>query len=248
MIADCLAALRWADEVVVLVNIDSQDGTRELARATGAIVADRAFTDFSTQRDAAVALCHGDWVLVVDADERVDAALRAEVLAAIGRTDGPAAYRIPCRNVFLGQPMRHGGWWPDEHVRLFRRDAFRGYEHALHEAPRIAGSIGRLRSPFIHLSHRDLVGMVEKTARYLRVEQQAVPAQRIGLRHMLWAMLREFLVRGVKHRGFLDGTVGWIEIFYQMFSRFLSVAAQWEAQRKAAITATYERLSRGERP
>ncbi len=246
MLPGCLERLDWVDEIVVVVNENCLDDTAAIARARTPHVYVRAFTDFSEQRNFAIARCTGDWILVVDADERISAALRDEIRAVVASPGALGGYWLPTLSVFLGRPMRHGGWTPDLHLRLFRRDSFRGYVRALHERPEVDEPLGRLRAELVHLSHRDLVGMVRKTARYLVVEQRDPQPRRVGVLDFLWAIAREFGRRGVLLQGFRDGTVGWIEILYQMFSRFLSVAAAWESQHSREIEAAYRKWDRGE--
>jgi len=241
MLPGCLDSIAWVDEIVVVVNEDTSDGTAEIALERTPHVHRRAFTDFSEQRNFALERCTGDWVLVIDADERIPPELRAEIQAAVRAPDAASAYWLPTLNIFLGRPMRHGGWAPDSHLRLFRRDRFRGYVRALHEVPQIDGPMGWLRHALVHLSHRDLVGMVSKTARYLQVEKRELPTRRVGVRDFLWAITREVGVRGVLRQGFRDGTVGWIEILYQAFSRFLSVAQAWESQHREEIESAYRK-------
>ena len=125
LIGDCLDSVSFADECLVLVDAATTDRTREVALERGARVEERAFDNFAAQRDAALALATGRWVLFVDADERVTDALRAEVLAAIRAPAGVRGFWIPRDNVILGRVVRSAGWYPDYQLRLLERHATR---------------------------------------------------------------------------------------------------------------------------
>jgi glycosyltransferase involved in cell wall biosynthesis len=118
-IADCLDSLAFCDEQIV-VDCGSEDDTVRVAREHGARVEHHAFAGFGAQKNFALSLASGEWVLSVDADERVSPALAAEIAAAIGEkaADG---YEMPRSSSFLGRAMRHSGWYPDYVLRVFRR-------------------------------------------------------------------------------------------------------------------------------
>jgi glycosyltransferase involved in cell wall biosynthesis len=112
-IGDCLRSVAFADECLVLIDLATRDRTAEVARGLGARVEERAFDTFAGQRDAALDLATGDWVLFVDADERVTPALRAEILTTVARPDGQRGFWIPRHHYLLGRVIRHAGWFPD---------------------------------------------------------------------------------------------------------------------------------------
>jgi len=123
LLGDCVQSLGFADERLVLVDAATRDRTREIARGLGARVEERVFDNFAAQRDAALALATGDWVLFVDADERVTSDLRTEVLNTIERPGGCRGFWIPRHNYLLGRVIRHAGWFPDYQLRLLERGA-----------------------------------------------------------------------------------------------------------------------------
>ena len=112
MLGECLASLTFADERLVLVDTRTLDRTREVARLAGARVEERAFDTFAAQRDAALDLARGDWVLFVDADERVTPALRDQVLRTIAAPEARCGYWIPRHNYLMGRIVTHAGWFP----------------------------------------------------------------------------------------------------------------------------------------
>lgn len=218
----CLAALASCDEIVV-VDGGSVDDTVRLARAAGARVVERPFTTWAEQREAARQACAGEWVLSVDADEVVSEALAREIALAL---DGPhAAYAIPFANHLAGVQLRHGGFWPDRHVRLFRRDRARwDPARPVHERLVVDGTVGRLASPVLHYTYDSMAHALAKTRRYADAAAQSLHARgRRGSAMSLavkpaWRFFRAFVLR----RGFLDGAAGarmaWLRA-YEAFRR-----------------------------
>src|ERR1700730_17012353 len=147
-IGACLDTLAFCDERIV-VDGDSDDGTPEIARAKGARVTAAAWPGFGAQKNFALSLAGGDWVLSIDADERVTPALAQAIESAMGRpgTDG---YEVPRRSSFLGREMRHSGWSPDYVLRLFRRGHARFSDDLVHERIICDGPVGRLAEPLLH--------------------------------------------------------------------------------------------------
>lgn len=243
MIGDCLKSIEWADEIIVIDN-DSRDRTPSIAKKHGATVIPLSVEtrkEYSKLRNRGLGVARGDWVFYLDADERVTPGLKNEILQAISNQNlepstqhQPFAYAIPRRNFYLGRQMRFGGSWPDYVKRLFRRDKLKRWRGRLHEEPVFEGKLGHLKEPMIHLTHRDLTSMVEKTRDWSKVEAELLYKAHhppVTWWRILRIMLSEFWQRGIKLQGWRDGTVGWIEIIFQMFSRFITYAQLWEMQR-----------------
>jgi glycosyltransferase involved in cell wall biosynthesis len=156
MVERCLASVAWADEIVV-VDSGSSDATVEIARRLRAKVETTAdWPGFGPQKNRALALATGDWVLSLDADEWVTPELRAEIERAIGAPDFLPAYRMPRLSSYCGRDMRHSGWWPDHVTRLFRRGDARFSDDLVHERLVVNGVTGTLREPLRHEAIRDL--------------------------------------------------------------------------------------------
>lgn len=244
MLPGCLAMLEWAHEVVVLVDGRSSDRSADVARMLGARVYEEEWRGFAGQRDRLAELATGDWLLYVDADERVTRELADEIQRSVS-AGGASVYTIPSLNVFLGRPMRNGGWWPDAHRRLVERSKLRGWSGSLHEAAEVEGNVGELTNPFIHLGHRDLAAMVAKTAAWApldarrRTESSYPP---VRLRSFFGTIGREVWRRLIRGKAWRDGIEGWIEVFYQSFSSFVTVAYAWQLQRRESLEETYRRL------
>ena len=135
--------------------------------------------------------------------------------------------------------MRYGGWWPDYVIRLFRKRYLRGYKNDLHEEPVYNGNLGYVKAPFIHVKHDNLTAMMEKTNMWSEIEAKLMfeahhPSMNVS--RFLSAMWREFWLRMIKNRGFMDGIEGMIYALYQVYSKFVSYAKLWELQIKAERT------------
>jgi glycosyltransferase involved in cell wall biosynthesis len=209
-IRDCLESVRFANEWII-VDSGSTDGTVEIARAFGATVIQTPdWPGFGPQKNRALAAASGDWILSVDADERIPDALRGEILAAM--KDGPhAAYALPRLSSFCGHFIRHSGWYPDHIVRLFRRGAARFSDSLVHESLQVSqGTTGKLASHIIHYSYLDDESVLHKLNHYstLGAKQAYASGKRGGLGKALAHALSAFLRSYVFKRGFLDGRAG----------------------------------------
>jgi len=212
VIARCLESVAWADEIIVL-DSGSSDDTVAIARRHNAKVATAAdWPGFGPQKNRALALATGDWVLALDADEWVTAELRAGIERALASENRRVAFRMPRRSSFCGHWMRHSGWWPDYVVRLFKRGAVHFSEDLVHERPLVNGATGTLSVPLMHEPIRDLDEALRKMNAYssasatmlYRRGRQASLATAIG--HGLWTFFRTYFLR----LGFLDGRAGFM--------------------------------------
>ncbi|WP_165235082.1 glycosyltransferase family 2 protein [Aquisphaera insulae] len=207
----CLDSVAFAEERVVVVDSRSQDATLAIARAGAEVVTVRAFDDFASQRNAGRELATGDWILSIDADERVTPALEAEIRSAIRRADadGLVGFRIPIRSEILGRPFGYSGTQRDLPLRLFRRDLGR-WTGQVHETVDLAGNVGRLAGV---LSHRSLPCMrvfLGKIDHYTTLEASDLfrAGKRFQARDLtlrpFWVFLKLYLAR----QGFRDGLEG----------------------------------------
>lgn len=211
-IRECLESVRWADEIIVL-DSGSTDATVKICREyTDKIHVNADWQGFGTQKNRALSHATGDWVLSLDADERVTGSLRAEIQAALREPGRVNAFEIPRLSVFCGREIRHGDWWPDYVARLFRRSAARFSDDIVHERLLFEGQSGRLENPLSHLAYHSLGQLLEKLNRYTSAGARAMHQKGRrgglgrGLAHGLWSFLRAYLLR----RGFLDGREGFI--------------------------------------
>lgn len=239
MIEDCLRTLGWVDEII-LIDSGSTDETIEMAVRYRARVIRVKGGNFSDWRNRGAKEARGSWLLYIDADERITPQLRKEIEAVVNRkstiVNRYTAFAIPRKNIFLGHTMKHGDWWPDYVLRLIKKDTLIGWKGELHEQPQIKGEVGKLKEPLIHITHRTLSEMVDKTNKWSEIEARLL--FEAGHPQMAWwrffsVAAREFWLRGIKGLGFLDGPVGIIEVIYQMFSRMVTYAKLWELQIKS---------------
>jgi glycosyltransferase involved in cell wall biosynthesis len=214
-IVECVRSCAFADEILVL-DSGSTDGTPELARQAGAQVIETDWPGYGPQQQRGIAAARSDWVLSLDADERIDDALRAEILQAIQqpRADG---YRLPRLSTFCGSFIHHSGWRPDYTLRLVKTRLAGFTDHFLHAHMTVNGSKADLKHHIIHYSYRDLRDVLDKLDRYSSgnaKDMQAKKHQPVGLPHALlhgwWAFVRTYLIRA----GFLDGSAGLMLAIY----------------------------------
>jgi glycosyltransferase involved in cell wall biosynthesis len=234
---DSVAGL--AGEALVLLDSRTRDRTAEICRARGArVVLSETWRGFSAQRNRALELCAGEWVLFLDADERVTPELRGEIqdllrqdretgdrrqetgdsvsrlASRVSRLASPvsiAGYWIPRHNIFFGQTLRGGGWYPDCQLRLLRRTHARyDASRLVHELAQLDGEAGHLRGHLLHLNIERPGELWRKQTAYAIQEAQtlALAGRRARWRNFFGAPIREFYRRYIALRGYRDGGVG----------------------------------------
>lgn len=211
-IEDCLASLAFADEIVV-VDSGSDDGTREIATRLGTRVVAKEWLGFGRQKQFAVEQATHDWVLCVDADERVSAELAASIRRELAAPVSPV-YRMARRNRFLGRQLSHGEGYPDWCPRLFDRNLARWSDDVVHEKVLYAVTPGTLEGDLLHESAENLGSYLEKQNRYttLAAQQLYERGQAAGAPQLLLSPLVRFLKFYVFRLGFLDGVPGLVHI------------------------------------
>lgn len=232
-----LESIRWADEIVV-VDSGSTDTTLDIARRSGAQVFEEPWKGFAAQKNSAIAHCTGDWVLSLDADEEVSPQLAQEVSALLANEPPFAAYSIPRLNHFLGKPLRHGGYWPDPKVRLFRRGTARFAERPVHEMLQVEGQTGRLKGHLLHHCYPTLEEYIDHMNRYSTLGGSIAAAKGRGgqglasfLSSVLLNPAATFLYNYFVRLGFLDGREGLLmHLNHSVYIHWKYVKA-WQAQR-----------------
>jgi glycosyltransferase involved in cell wall biosynthesis len=227
-LAACLASVAWAEEIVV-VDSESRDATTEIARAAGAHVLTRRFDDWSAQKNWALEHCTHDWVLCLDADERIGPDLAAAI-AALPAEPAAEGYRLRRANRFLGRPIRYSGWQDDRVIRLFRRGRGR-FVGAIHES--VVGLTGVVDLPgaLDHEPYATWGDYERKLWRYARAGARAAFAagRRVGPGAMLIRPPVRFLRMYVAQRGFLDGGAGLALCGLSAVAVFVKYALLWDA-------------------
>lgn len=232
---------QFADEIIV-VDTGSTDNTVEISRKLGAKIIHTTGDSFAKWRNDGAKEAKSEWLLYLDSDERIPVKLAKEILQTIENSEFEA-YTISRYEIFLGKHLNH---WGDPRVlRLMRKKSLKRWEGKLHEQPKIIGSIGDLRHQMVHLSHKNIDEKVPNTMKWSKMEaQMLLDANHPPMKgwRFIRIMLTEFWTRAVRQRLWKDGTEGWIEIIYQMFSKFLTYERLWEAQRKPSLRDTYKKV------
>jgi glycosyltransferase involved in cell wall biosynthesis len=224
-LADCLASAPFAGEIVV-VDSGSSDDTVEIARRCGARVIVRPWQGFGPQKNFAVALATHDWVLCLDADERVTPELDAAIRAALGRAPAAVAFAVARRNRFLGRWLEHGEGYPDWIVRLFDRRHASWSDDPVHESVTTGGAVSRLSGDLLHASAESLDAYIAKQNRYTTLQAQAMHlrGERASIARLVVSPLVRFLRYYVVRLGFLDGVAGFVHIAIGCFASFAKYA------------------------
>ncbi len=228
---ECLASVPFADEVVI-VDTGSDDGTLEVAERYGARVVRSEWRGFGLQKQFAVEQAEHDWVLCLDADERVSPELRASIERALAAPAAPV-YRMARRNRFMGRWLRHGEGYPDWSPRLFDRRSARWSDDPVHEKVLYAVTPGTLAGDLLHDSAEDLGHYLDKQNRYteLAARQLHEHGRRAGLAQLLLSPLVRFAKFYVFRLGFLDGLPGLVHIAIGCTNSFTKYAKLIELQR-----------------
>lgn len=233
-IADAIRSVEWADEVLI-VDSDSTDKTVQIAKNLGAKIITRPWPGFAAQKQFATDAAENDWILSLDADERVSPALRKEIEEI--RDDSPTAdgYRIPRLSIYMNRPIRHSGWYPDRQLRLFDRTKGRWKDVRIHESITMdsGANVHDLRGDILHYSvenaahHHRMIG--ERYAP-LAAEQMFADGRNTSLLRLMTAgpaaFLRSYLLKG----GLLDGLPGFIIAKFAAHHAFLKHLLLWEMQ------------------
>ena len=241
LIEGCIASVAWADEILV-IDDGTTDRLRLLAEEAGARVVVRPWQGFPQQRNAGLRLATCDWLLFVDADERVPPALAHEVRRTVAEPGAAVGYWVPRRNVIAGVWVRHAGWWPDCQLRLIRRDhAHYDESRVVHELPILDGPDGTLAEPFLHLNYDSLAEFRAKQRRYAHLEAVALWERGVRPRphSIVLQPIREFRRRFVELGGIHQGPMG------ARLGLEMALAAYWTYRELRTMVRQEQTTSRG---
>lgn len=227
----CLHSVCFADEIVV-VDSGSSDGTIELAEHLGARVIRQEWLGFGPQKQFAVAAARHDWVLCLDADERISPALQTAIVDALANPSA-TAFRFARCNRFLGRYLRHGEGYPDWSLRLFDRRHARWSDDAVHEKVIADGTVGTLPGDLLHDSAETLATYLAKQNRYtsLAADMALAAGKRAGFARIALSPLVRFFKFYILRQGFRDGLPGLIHIAIGCFNSFVKYSKMLERQR-----------------
>lgn len=243
MIVNCIETLRWCDDIVV-IDTASTDDTAELAETAGARVIGFSHPSFAKVRNEALKRVRTDWIVYIDADERVTPTLAKEIMVQL-ETAQVSALIFNRQNIHYGKTFHHGGWQHDKVARAFNKETFEGWYGDIHESPKFTGEAITLRSPLLHLTHRSTIDGLKKTISWTPIEARLLfeaGTKPVKLHTILRKGIMEFLRRGLFKQGYKDGMEGWIEAVVQGINRMLVYIQLWELQRTPSLSETYQAI------
>ncbi len=227
-----LESVKWADEIVI-VDSGSADRTVEICREYTDKVFHQDWLGFAKQKNLAIDRTSGNWVLSLDADEPIEPALADEIRAIISSPHANDGYRIPRMTFFLGKQIRHGGWYPDYNLRLFRRGKGSFGERVVHEAVKVQGSVGKTRHAIEHHAYPDLASYLSSINKYSSLavdvmELNAVTGFKTSWMNILMRPVLTFVFKYFFRLGFLDGKHGLVLNLFHSYYVFAKYAKAWE--------------------
>ena len=242
----CLESIKWATEIIVLDN-GSIDKTIDIAKK----YTDKIFSfdnlDFASIRNKGMEKAENEWVIYIDADERILFNLKEEILETI-KSNEYSAIAISRKNIIFGQEEKYGPFWPDWVIRLLKKEDFESWVGKIHEYPKFKGKLGYSKNSLLHLTHRSLDQVVLKSLEWSKIEASL----RSGANHPKmsgWRFLRilfsELFNQGILRKGFFSGTIGVIDSVLQSFSMFMSYVRLWEIQQNKSLSEVYDEIDKG---
>jgi glycosyltransferase involved in cell wall biosynthesis len=229
-ISDCLDSVKWADEIIV-VDSNSSDNTTGLAKQYTTKVFTKEWKGYSEAKNFAIDQATNNWILSLDADERVTPELSKEINLILRNPESEyKAYEVGRRAYFLGKWIRHCGWYPGYVVRLFKRQEGRYNESRVHEKLQVNGNIGRLKNDLIHLTDRNLDHYFSKYNNYTSLAAQDLfeNSRSFKITDIVFRPVLTFIKMYFLRFGFLDGIHGFVLSFLSASYVFTKYAKLWE--------------------
>ncbi|CUT04494.1 glycosyltransferase family 2 protein [Candidatus Chrysopegis kryptomonas] len=229
-IGDCLESVKWADEIIV-VDSESKDKTVEIARRYTDKVFIRKWEGYAPQKQFAIEQASCDWILSLDADERVSPELREEIEKILENETEYDGFYIPRRNFFLGKWIKSCGWYPNYQLRLFKRGKARVTQRKVHEGFVVDGKVGYLKGDIIHFTHPTLKETLAKINEYssLSAEEKA-HRKKVKSYDLILHPLAAFLSHYIIKRGFKDGVYGLMVSLIHAMTNMQTYMKIWEIQ------------------
>ena len=236
-LADCLASLEGIAQQIVMVDTNSSDRTLDIAKSYGAVIAQpQDWPGFGPQKNRALDLATGEWVLSLDADERLTPALKSEIVTAIHHSAHVDCFAIPRLSWYCGRFIRHSGWNPDYVDRLFKRGSARFSDDLVHERLIPSGQVAKLENPMLHYSFMNYSQVLQKIDRYSTASaEQAFAKGKTStplkaVLHGAWSFFRTYFLRA----GFLDGPQGFTLAMSNAQGTYYRYVKLWHLIREAS--------------
>lgn len=238
-IEDCIKSAQFLTDKIMVVDMQSTDRTIEIAKKmeTTIISFNSRPLYVEPAREFGIKQIKTDWVFILDADERITEDLADEIKKTI-QSKEYTYYKVPRKNMFAGVKwLQHGGWWPDEQMRLINVQAFKSWPTNIHSTPKIEGKMGHLLEPFLHLFHGNLQTMVNKTLIFEDIESDLLhkAGRSVSTPTFFRKFFGEIYRRLFKNKGYKDGEVGIIESIYQAFSKTITYLFLYEKKNSRTL-------------
>lgn len=241
----CLESAKWADEIIIC-DSGSTDKTLEIAKKYTDKIFNFDDSDFASIRNKGLENSKGDWVLYLDADERILEPVRKEIEVLVTFSNF-SAYAISRKNIIFGKEQKYGPFWPDWVIRLIKRSDFETWVGRVHEYPKFRGKLGYCKNSFLHLTHRGVDQFVQKVMEWSKIEAEL----RFDGKHPKmsgWRFLRIFFTelfkQGVFKGGFFSGTISIMDSILQVFSMYITYVRLWEIQQPAVLEKIYNEIDK----
>lgn len=233
----CLQSLAgFADEIIVL-DLGSKDQSLDICKKYQAKVFKHEFVPYVEKvRNLSVSKAQGEWVLVLDPDEVLADTLK-ERLKQVVSEDKYQVVNIPRKNIFFGRWIAHTNWWPDKQVRFFKKGTVK-WSDKIHEYPAVSGKVLNLENredlAIRHFGYRSVNEFIDRQTRYSAIEAGNLYSSgvKFSLGLFFWKPAREFLVRFIRHCGFLDGFYGFALTYLMMIYKLQVMIKLWELEKK----------------
>jgi len=231
-ISEAIKSLSFADQVVV-ADTGSTDNTVEIAQKLGAEVHSVKFEGFGKTKNKALDYCRGNWVLFVDADERVTSELAEKIINISNSESATAGFLINRLTYFLGKPVRHSGWYPDYILRLFKKEKGKFSSNLVHERVEINGRVDKLDGLLIHYSYRSIDQYLDKLNEYstLSAREMFQKGRKFNILDLIFRPISTFLKMFVFKAGFLDGLNGLFLAILSSYHVFIKYAKLYHIRR-----------------
>ncbi len=235
----CIESALILTKDIILIDTESKDQTVQVAEKLGAKVYSFSYSKYvEPSREFSLKKAPGDWIFILDADERMTMELAKEIRERLASKEDFSHYSILRKNIFGRKKwLKYGGWWPDSQIRLIKKNAFVSWSKRIHSTPVVKGQQGQLKQPLLHYFHGDFETMVSKTTLFENIESDLLlkaekPATTPIFFRKYFGELYRRLIRRV---GFLDGPIGIIEAVYQAFSKTITYLYLYEKKKSRSI-------------
>ena len=224
-IFDCLQSVAFAKQIVI-VDSGSDDETIKIAKAFGCNIYTNPWNGFGAQKQVAIDYCEEEWILLLDADERVSPEMAEQIKDIVSGTGNADGYSFPRKNFFCGRWIKHAGWWPDRVVRLFKRGYGQMSNATVHEAIVVRGVVENLACPIEHYTESSLSGIIQKIDRYssLSANEAYMQGKRSSIICAVLRAVIAFFHNYILRAGLLDGTPGLIIATTDAINKFFKYA------------------------